>query len=301
MSGKEAPRPDRPGMGIALVVCAGLIFSLADSAAKMLVATLDPIQTFWIRCCVVLTLTVPVVVWRQGTNVFRVKRPGLQLARGLLVFVSSILFLTGLRSLALADATAINFIWPILITIFSVIFLSEKVGLRRALATLAGFVGMLIIMRPGSESFQAAAIFPLLGAVTWAGASVMTRVLSADDRSESTIIWSALVTFLAASCFLPFVWRAPTLQELGFACLLGLGSSMSHAMIVVAYGRAQASTLAPYAYAQLVFAAICGYVFFGTLPDRWVVLGSLVIAGSGLYTIHRERVRRLEREAAAQL
>ena len=129
---------------------------------------------------------------------------------------------------------------------------------------------------------------------------MLTRVLSADDRSESTIVWSALVTFVAASCFLPFVWRTPTLQELGFATLLGLGSSMSHAMIVIAYGRAQASALAPYAYAQLVFAAICGYVFFGTLPDRWVVLGSTVIAASGLYTIHRERVRRLQREATAR-
>ncbi len=299
MAEKDAPRIERAGTAIALVVGAGLIFALADSAAKRVVGTLDPLQAFWIRSCVVVALTVPVVVWRQGPSVFRAARPGLQLARGALVFAASILFLTGLKSLALADVTAINFIWPILVTILSVIFLGERVGVRRAAATLAGFAGMLIIMRPGSDAFQTAAIYPLLGAAFWASASVMTRVLSATDRSESTIVWSALFTLVASTCALPFVWRTPTPAEVGFACIVGLGSAMSHAMIIVAYGRAQASVLAPYAYAQLVFAAVCGYLFFGTLPDRWVVLGSAVIAGSGLYTIHRERVRRLQREAAA--
>ncbi len=298
MTGKESPRQDGAGLGIALVVCAGLIFSLADSSAKRVVATLDPIQSFWIRSVVVVVLTVPVVIWRQGRGVFRAARPKLQLARGALVFGASILFLTGLKTLALADATAINFIWPILVTLLSVLFLGEKVGVRRAAATLAGFAGMLIIMRPGSDSFQAAAIFPLLGAVCWASASVMTRVLSATDRSEATIIWSALFTLAASTLCLPFVWRTPTMAEVGFASLVGLGSAMSHAMIIVAYGRAQASMLAPYAYTQLVFAAICGYAFFGTFPDRWVLLGSAVIAASGLYTIHRERVRRLQREAS---
>ncbi len=287
-------------MGIALVLGASLIFALADSSAKKVVGTLDPVQAFWIRSVVVVLLTVPVVVWRQGPGVFRAARPGLQLARGVLVFGASILFLTALQSLALADATAINFIWPILVTILSVLFLGEKVGVRRAAATLAGFAGMLIIMRPGSDAFQAAAIYPLLGAACWASASVMTRVLSATDRSESTIVWSACFTLLASTCALPFVWRTPTLAEVGFASLVGLGSAMSHAMIVVAYGRAQASVLAPYAYAQLVFAAACGYIFFGAFPDRWVLIGSAVIAASGLYTIHRERVRRQER-AAAQL
>ena len=295
MAEKDAPRIERAGTAIALVVGAGLIFALADSSAKRVVATLDPVQSFWIRSVVVVLLTVPIVVWRQGPAVFRAARPGLQLARGVLVFGASILFLTGLKSLALADATAINFIWPILVTILSVLFLGERVGVRRAAATLAGFAGMLIIMRPGSDSFQAAAIFPLLGAVCWASASVMTRVLSATDRSESTIVWSALLTLAASTAALPLVWRTPTWEEVGFASLVGLGSAMSHAMIIVAYGRAQASMLAPYAYTQLVFAAICGFAFFGTFPDRWVVLGSAVIAASGLYTIHRERVRRLER------
>ncbi len=107
-----------------------------------------------------------------------------------------------------------------------------------------------------------------------------------------------MITLGASTCLLPFVWRTPTMAELGFGALVGLGSAMSHAMIIVAYSKAQASVLAPYAYAQLVFAAACGFIFFGTFPDRWVLLGSAVIAASGLYTIHRERVRRLEREAA---
>jgi len=295
MSALEAGRPEDSTASIALVVCAGLIFALSDAASKRVVTTLDPVQAFWIRSLVVVLLTLPIVVRRQGLVVFRSSRPSLQALRGLLVVAASVLFLTGLRSLALADATAINFVWPMLITILSVVFLSEKVGLRRAGATLAGFVGMLIIMRPGSDSFQAAAIFPLLAAVCWASASVLTRVIATQDRAESTLAWSALIAFAAASAMLPFVWRTPSPAELGLAALVGVASAASHSMIVVAYGRTQASVLAPYAYTQLVFAALCGYAFFGTLPDRWVLLGSAVIAASGLYTIHRERVLRQER------
>jgi len=292
-----ASQGERVGAAIALVICAGLIFSLSDSAAKQVVASLDPVQAFWTRSLVVVALTLPVVLRRRGVGVLMAKRPKLQIARGLLVFGASILFLTGLRSLALADATAINFVWPVLITILAIPLLGETVGFRRAAATIAGFIGMLIIMRPGSSSFQTAALFPFCGAFCWATASVITRLLSRDDPPETTIVWSALATLAASTAVLPFFWSVPTLNELALCAIVGVGSAASHAMIVVAYGRAPASALAPYAYAQLVFAAGCGYAFFGTLPDRWVILGAVVIAASGLYTIHRERVRRLERQA----
>ena len=288
-------RSDAVGLGIALVLAVSLIFALSDSAAKRAVATLDPLLAMWIRSVVVLSLTLPIVLWRRGSSVIRSTRPGRQFARGLLAFGASILFLTGLRSLGLADATAINFVWPMLVTILSMLVLGERVGVRRALATLAGFAGMLIIVRPGSAAFQAAALYPLLGAACWASASIMTRVISGDDRPETTILWSALVALAGSTAALPLVWRTPDPDEFVFAALLGLGSATSHAMLVVAYGRAPASTLAPYSYAQLVFAAICGYLFFGALPDRWIVLGSAIIVASGLYTIHRERIRSLER------
>jgi drug/metabolite transporter (DMT)-like permease len=292
----ERGSADRAGFAIALVLVAAFVFALSDSVAKLAVATLDPLQAFWIRSMVVAALTLPVVLWRGGPEILRSSAPLTQLARGLLTFAASVAFLMGLRRLALADATAINFIWPVLVTVFSIVFLGERVGFRRTAATLAGFVGMLIIMRPGSAAFQSAAVFPLLTALFWAAASVLARVLSSADRSETTIAWSAMTTLAASTIAMPFVWRTPTTVEIAFAVTVGVGSAISHAMIVVAYGKAQASMLAPYSYAQLVFAAVCGYAFFGTLPDRWVVLGSVIIAASGLYTIHRERVRRLERQ-----
>jgi drug/metabolite transporter (DMT)-like permease len=216
----------------------------------------------------------------------------LQTVRGLSVMGASLLFLTGLIHLPVADASAINFVWPILVTVFSVILLKEQVGVRRALATLAGFIGMLVIMRPGSGAFHWAAVFPLGAAVVWAFGSVLTRMMSADDEAETTIIWSAVISFAAGALAMPFVYIQPTIQELGMCVLIGIGSAVGHAMVIFAFSNAPASSLAPYSYTQLVWAAAAGLLFFGTLPDGWTVAGAAIIAASGIYTAHREHVRR---------
>ncbi|MGL4241350.1 MAG: DMT family transporter, partial [Beijerinckiaceae bacterium] len=191
-----------------------------------------------------------------------------------------------------ADASAINFVWPLLVTAFSALMLKEQVGIRRSLATAAGFAGMLMIIRPGSGAFHPAAIFPLGAAVVWAFASVLTRKMSADEAAETTIVWSAVVAAAAGTAILPFVYVAPTPIEIAIGVFVGIGSAVAHAMIVYGFARAPASSLAPFSYTQLIWAAACGFVLFGTLPDGWVVAGACVIAASGIYTAHRERVRR---------
>lgn len=281
------------GFGIALVLASTLIFALSDATAKLLVATVSPLEASWLRCVVVAALTVPAVIWRCGMGVFRTAHPVRQTLRAGSVLFSSLLFLTGLSYLPLADASAINFIWPILITVFSVLLLGEKVGIRRAAATLIGFVGMLIIVRPGSSAFDIAALFPLGAAVLWALASVMTRGMMATEPPETTIVWSALVMLVGTTLVLPFYWVMPTWSEIGLGVLVGTGAAVGHAMVIFAYGRANASTLAPFAYVQLVWATACGYLFFGAIPDRWILIGAAIIAMSGIYTIHRERVRRI--------
>jgi drug/metabolite transporter (DMT)-like permease len=289
----DASPTENQGLGIALVLGASLIFALSDATAKLMVASVSPVEVSWIRSIVVAILTVPAVIWRRGAGVFRTAHPVRQIARGLSVWFSSLLFLTGLSYLPLADTSAINFIWPILITVFSIFLLGEKVGIRRALATLIGFVGMLIIIRPGSSAFQVAAFFPLGAAVLWALASVMTRSMTSTEAPETTIVWSALVMLAGTSLALPWFWTMPTPREIGLGVLVGIGSAFGHAMIIFAYGQAKASTLAPFAYVQLVWATLCGYFIFGTIPDRWIITGAAIIAASGLYTLHRERVRRI--------
>jgi drug/metabolite transporter (DMT)-like permease len=251
----------------------------------------------WIRSVVVALASVSIVVARRGWGAFATRNPALQAVRGLCVTGASLLFLTGLIFLPVADASAINFIWPVLVTVFSVIMLKERVGVRRALATAAGFVGMLIIVRPGSGAFHPAAVFPLASAVVWAFASVLTRKLSADEAAETTIVWSALTALAVGTLAMPFVFVPPTPREVGIGMLVGLGSAIGHALVVFAFTRASASSLAPFTYSQLIWAALCGYIVFGSLPDGWVIAGAAIIAASGIYTAHRERVRRLAERA----
>lgn len=281
-------------LAIALILLTTVIFALSDAVAKLMVASIPPLEVSWIRSVVVMALTLPVVYWRVGTQVFRPQHPFRQVLRGSAVLGSSLMYLTGLSFLPLADTSAINFIWPILITMFSVVFLGEKVGLRRWAATAVGFIGMLLIVRPGSSAFQAAAIWPIGAAVLWAFASVMTRGMTSTDPPETTIFWSSLVMLVGTTVVLPFYWVTPGWYELGLGLFVGIGSAVAHAMIVFAFERASASTLAPFSYLQLVWASVLGYVMFQTIPDRWILAGSALIVISGIYTVHRERVRARE-------
>jgi drug/metabolite transporter (DMT)-like permease len=285
---------DNTLQGIALVIGATLIFALSDAAAKLIVGRLPPIELFWIRSIVVANLTIAFVISRKGFVVLKSAYPMRQLGRGLCVFAASVLFLTGLSKLPLADNSAINFIWPIMVTVLSVIFLKEKIGIRRVLATLVGFTAMLIMVKPGSSAFQIAAIFPFAAALFWAMGTVMLRGMTNNEAPEITMVWSALIALVGSSLFVPFFWVTPSPYEIGIAAVVGFGSAIGHALVIFAYRTAPASTLSPYTYAQLIWAFLLGYLMFDAIPDQWVILGGIIIAASGIYTAHREHVRRQE-------
>jgi drug/metabolite transporter (DMT)-like permease len=291
----ETATGEKAGLGIALILAAALIFALSDAVAKFVVGSIPPVELSWLRSIVVIAITLPAVLWRRGFSVLRSRHPVRQCLRGTIVTGSSLFFIFALNYLPLADATAINFIWPVLITVFSAIFLGEKIGIRRIAATLAGFAGMLIIIRPGSSAFQITALLPLGAAVLWATASVMTRAMTLDEPAETTIIWSALSTLVLTTLALPFVWVKPGLVALGCCVIIGVLSATAHAMVIFAFGQTKASSLAPFTYMQLVWATLFGYLIFGAIPDPWIGIGTAIIVASGLYTIHRERVRRLSR------
>lgn len=286
----ERPAENRP-LAIALALAAYLTMASADAVVKTLVTSLPPIEVQWIRNIVVVCVTLPVAYFRAGKIVFFPHRPVRQILRGTALMGSSLFFMTGLQYLALADAVAINFIWPIMITVFSVVFMGEKVGIRRFLATIVGFLGMLLIVRPGSSSFQAASIFPLLGAVLWAATNLMTRSLAVSDPPETTILWSGLVMLVGSTIMLPFVWVTPTPYLLFLGVVAGFCATIGHTLIVFALERSSASTLAPISYVQLVWAGLIGFFVFNTIPDGWMLAGASLIVVSGLYTVHRERVR----------
>jgi drug/metabolite transporter (DMT)-like permease len=191
----------------------------------------------------------------------------------------------------MAQATTINFLSPILITILSVPLLGETVSLRRWAAVGAGLVGMLVVVRPGLGGFQPASLFGVGGAFCWALALIITRKIAISDAPETTVLWFAAIGAAVLTVLLPFDAAWPTGRQFRLALLLGVLVSAGQWIVILAHRLAPASLLAPFFYTQLVWVSILGFLVFGNLPDRWTLSGAAIIIASGLYTAHRERIR----------
>ena len=293
--GPSAPSPVR---GIVLIVSSTAFFAVSDVITKQLTATLPAGEVAWMRYVIFLLLVAPAVALNGGGALLRSHRPGLQVLRGLGMVGSTIAFTHGLRFLPVADATAINFVSPILIMALSILILGETVGWRRWSAAAVGFLGVMIVMRPGTGAFQPAAFLPLLAAAAWARAAVATRKMSGSDHALTTLAYSAVVGFLVLSALLPFDWATPGPTEIALGLGIGILSTIAHWFVILAYRHSDASALAPFSYTQLIAAGALGYLVFGALPDRWTILGAGIIAASGLYTVYRARIRALEKASA---
>ncbi|RYX98516.1 MAG: DMT family transporter [Bradyrhizobiaceae bacterium] len=284
---------DKPLFGLLLIVCSTAFLASSDTMAKYLARSgMPPVEIAWIRFSVFVLIMLPMVLIPSGGKALRSSRPLLQVFRGLGLLGSSIFFIIGLSFLPIAEATATGFISPLFVTGLSVIFLGEKVGLRRWSATIVGLIGVLIIVRPGTAAFQPAAIFPIISALGWASALVLTRKMSGADRPITTMAYSAIVGFLVLSVFVPFYWTSPTPTQLAIGVAIGVSSTVGHWIVVLAFRYADASVLAPFSYVQLMWVTLLGFIVFSEIPDLWTFVGAAIIIASGVYTAHRERVRR---------
>jgi drug/metabolite transporter (DMT)-like permease len=220
--------------------------------------------------------------------------------RGVALLLSSLLFISALRFLPIAEASATGFIAPLFVTALSIAFLGEKVGVRRWLATIAGLIGVLIILRPGSSAFHPAAFFPIVSALAWACTLIMTRMMSGKERAITTMTWSAITGVCILSALVPLVWVTPSWHDILFGIFIGVASTAGQWIVVLAFRYADASVLAPFSYTQLVWVSVLGFFVFGEVPDIWTIAGAAVIVASGLYTAHRERIRRLQAPVEAE-
>jgi drug/metabolite transporter (DMT)-like permease len=285
-------RADRPFRGIALILLSTIFLGTSDVTSKYLSATLPSIEIAWIRFLVFMLIMVPAMVPRSPLYALPTSRLGLHLMRGAALLGSSLLFISGLRYLPIAEASATAFVSPLFVTALSIIFLSESVGLRRWLATAVGLIGVLVILRPGSSAFHPAAFFPLASALCWALTLIMTRMLSGKERAITTMTYSSIAGFAILSALVPLVWITPTWHDIFFGVVIGLTSTAGQWIVVLAFRYADASVLAPFSYTQLLWVSILGFLVFGEVPGVWTVTGAAFIVASGLYTAHRERVRR---------
>ncbi len=293
--GQAAAQADRLLPAILLVLASVALFSVGDVLAKLLRQSLPAAEIAWLRYLAFAALALALAGRGRSAAGLRPRRPGLQLLRGLTLLGSAVFFITGLAYLPVAEATAIVFVSPTFITALSVVFLGEVVRARRWAAVLAGFLGVLVVIRPGWGSVQAAALFPLASALCWAATIVITRKMGTAERAETTLLWSACTGLLVLTAIVPFGFVPPSPGQVGVGLALGLCSSLGQYLVILAYRRAAASALAPFSYAQMLSSTLLGYAAFGAVPDRATLLGAAVIVLSGLYTAHRERVRARER------
>ncbi|PTM41193.1 DMT family transporter [Bosea sp. 124] len=284
-------RHDAPFRGIALVLLASIFLTSADMVSKLLTLEIPPLQVAWLRYGTFSVIMLAIVWRRGGIERLRTQRPMLQFLRGIGVLASSIFFVTALRYMPLADATATGFVAPLFVTALSIPILGETIGWRRWTATLIGFVGVVIVVRPGGAGFHIASLLAVISAFAWAFAMIMTRMMSRTESPLATLTYSATIGFGLTSLAMPFLWGPVTPVILLMGIFVGASSTVGHWLIVLAYRHADASLLAPFSYIQLLWASLFGFLIFTVLPDVWTLVGAVIIAGSGLYTAHRERIR----------
>ena len=286
------PAPANALRGIVLMLLAMAVFVLIDATAKYLARSLPVMQIVWARSAFALLFTLLLLRGRKFSTLMVTRRPGLQLMRSGFQFASTIFFFTALKYIPLADAIAIAFAAPLLITALSVPILGEQVGIRRWLAVAVGFLGVLVVIRPGIGVMEWAMLLPLCTAFTSALYQINTRSLAQTDDATTTLWYTALTGTVISSAFMPFVWEWPDAKGWALMALLGALGTTGHFLIINAYGRAPAATLAPFIYTQLVWSIGVGYALFANLPDEFTLLGAAIVAASGIYTAYRERVRR---------
>ena len=283
---------EHPIKGIALICLAVLLFASHDTLSKYLSAFYPIVMVVWARYVVHTLLMLVVFVPRSGFSaVVRTKRPGLQLLRALCLIGTSLLFTTGLRYIPLAEATAVNFLAPLLVTALSVPFLGERVSRAQWLAVLAGFVGVLIVVRPGGALFTPAILLPLGSALCFGFYQLLTRKLSGVDSPTTSNFLTGILNSLIMSALLPFFWSTPTLVHGLFMIGLGTCGMLGHMLLTQAFRHAAPAMLAPFSYGQILFAGLFGYLIFDHTPDQYALVGIAVICLSGLAVAWAQRKR----------
>ncbi|WP_421994116.1 DMT family transporter [Reyranella sp.] len=276
-------------LGALLTMLAMLCFAVMDAISKFLVADYAVGQMMWIRYILVF-LFAWFIVRRQGLrNALKTRRPGLQIVRSLVAVVEGGMFVLAFRYLPLADTHAIAATSPLIVIALGVAFLGERAGPARWLAVVAGFVGVMMIIRPGLRALDWPVLLPLVGAVMWAGYQVMTRLAARSDSADTSLIWSVLVALIVTTFVGPIDWQWPTPVAWVLMVIIAFIGAIAHYALIKALDYAEAGAVQPYSYTLLVWAALLGAVVFGDVPDGWTILGAAIVVASGLYTWHHDR------------
>ncbi len=293
---------DNIGLGIGLTVIAILVFGLQDALAKMLVQDYSPFQVammrFWAFAAFSLFLVARQAPLRQA---FRSDWTGLQILRGVLLVADIWCFAIALISVPLAELQAIVLVYPLLVTLVAIPILGERVGVFRISVVGVGFLGALIIVRPGGLPLDWGVFFALLSSAFYAVYIALTRKVSASDSTATSMVYVGAVGLVLTSTVGIFFWQPMDWQSLALMGLIMVTSTAAHGTMMVALSRAPASVIQPFNYLALPWGIVMGYTFFGQLIDPVSLIGGAVIVGAGLVVMWRERrLAKIGRAAPAQ-
>ncbi len=266
------------------------ILPFMDTIAKYLSSDLSFFQITWARYFFTVFFTLPFMFFFFRKNLIWTTKPKLQIFRGLTLFLANVLFFYSISVISMAKALTLAFVAPLITTALSPIFLGEKVGLRRWSAVIIGFIGSLIVIRPGFIEFNLASIAALGTGFFYGIYLIITRKLHSSDSPLLTLLLTGVVGAVVASFLVPVVWINPTFNQWSLLALMGVFACLGHLFLILSLKYADASKLAPLAYFEIVTNIILGYYFFSDFPHYWTWVGLAIIVCSGVYISFRERV-----------
>ena len=268
--------------GVLLIVLGLSIAAMTGAVMKLLSDDLTAYQITWFRFFGFALVLLPIVMVRLGRSAMQPARPLMQILRGITMASATVAFVVGARTIEYADAIAILYAYPFLLTLLATIFLGERVRWLGWLGVLGGFLGVLLVMRPSFTSFNVGSLYVFICAVIVSVQMALNRKLGVIAHPLVTSLWGAIVATAVLTLFLPFHWQPVTTDHIPLLFLLVVSGTLNQTLIVFAFAKAPASTLAPFTYSEIVAAVIIGFLVFGTLPDWLSWFGILLIIASGL-------------------
>ena len=274
--------------GIFLMIFAVTFFNVKDGLAKYLSATYPVTELLFFQYGVMFVTILPIVVIRDGWRSLITKHPFALLLRGGIGVIALGLLFQAVSQIPLADAYAIIFISPIVVTLLSPVLLGESVGIRRWLAVVIGFLGVLLVIQPGFQEIQFGTIIAIASGIMFGLYGIVTRKLTLQELPRIMMVYTACVGIMGVSVFLPNYWIAPQLEHSIMIVAMGVLATAGHALMVYSYAAAPATVVTPFLYASIIAATLQGYFIFGDFPDLIAWAGITIIIACGIYIAFRE-------------
>ena len=269
---------------------AWVMLPIMDGFAKYLSAELPVLQITWARYFFTVVFIFPLMLFFFKKYLVWTDKPKLQLIRGLILLTANISFFYSISVISLPKALTLAFVAPLVVTAFSPFFLGESVGYRRWAAVIIGFIGSLVVIRPGFLEINLASLAALGTGIMYGFYLIITRKLSTSDNPLLTLLLTGVVGAIIATTFMPFVWVSPTFNQWSIMAAIGLFACIGHLFIILSLKFADAYKLAPFSYFEIVTNIIISYYFFGDFPESWTFLGLFIIVCSGIYISRRENI-----------